>query len=189
MFFFGVFCVFLLFCTFFKVTLWTNIAILPQTWDHISKTVFLTFFFYIKAQNCLETCVKCTWNCLTPLFTPQKLFFQKHTLPLYEMLDLLWMWHFKDIDEKIHEYFKSGAIQLTILRKVSRCLAISRNWIGNHFYMAKWNLIYLFYRSETKSQLFQSLVVGTHWIKYIKTIINYGTPEFSTPQGWTWLDN
>ena len=26
--------------------------------------------------------------------------------------------------------------------KVSRCLAFSRKWVGNHFYMAKWTLMY-----------------------------------------------
>ena len=66
------FYVFLLFfALFFMVSLWTKIAILPQTWDHISRTILLTLFFCIlfKAQNCLETCVKCVWNCVMPLFT------------------------------------------------------------------------------------------------------------------------
>ena len=32
--------------------------------------------------------------------------------------------------------------QVTILHKVSRCLAFSRKWVGNQFHMAKWTLIY-----------------------------------------------
>ena len=58
------------------------------------------------------------------------------------MLDLLRRWNLKDIDEKNQGYLKSGALQVTILCKVSRFLAFSRKWVGNHFYMAKWTLIY-----------------------------------------------
>ena len=42
---------------------------------------------------------------------------------------------------RIRDIFNQGALQVTILRKVSRCLAFSRKWVGNHFYMAKWTLI------------------------------------------------
>ena len=38
--------VFLIFALFFKVNLWTKIAILSQIWDHIFKTVFVLFFLY-----------------------------------------------------------------------------------------------------------------------------------------------
>ena len=58
------------------------------------------------------------------------------------MLDLLRRWHLKDIDEKNHGLFNQGPWQVTILRILSRCLAFSRNWVGNHYYMAKWTLIY-----------------------------------------------
>ena len=34
------------------------------------------------------------------------------------------------------------ALKVTFLRKVSRCLAFSRRWVDNHFYMAKWTIIY-----------------------------------------------
>ena len=44
---------------------------------------------------------------------------------------------------RIRDIFNQGALQVTILRKVSRCIAFSRKWTGNHFYMAKWTLIYL----------------------------------------------
>ena len=54
--------------------------------------------------------------------------FQKHTPLSSEMLDLLRVWHLKDIDEKKHEYIYPGALQVTILRKVSRCLAITFTW-------------------------------------------------------------
>ena len=59
------------------------------------------------------------------------------------MLDLLKKRHLKDIAEKNQGYFSSGALQVTILRKVSRCLAFSQKWVGNHFYIAKLALIYL----------------------------------------------
>ena len=75
---------------FFQVSLWTNIAILPQTWDQISKTVFptLSFCFLFKAWNCLETSVKCLWNCKSPIFTAfrfncQKIFNIKNVLLPY----------------------------------------------------------------------------------------------------------
>ena len=82
---------------FFKVTLWTNIAILPEIWDHIFKTVFPKLFFVcflFKAQNCLEICVNCAGKCVMPLFTTLRSNFQqkkiqKRTPVSSEMLDLL----------------------------------------------------------------------------------------------------
>ena len=76
---FYVFLVF--FAFFFKVILWTNIAILLQIWDQIFKTVFFSTFlfcFLFKAQNCLDICVNCAWNCVTPLFTPLEVQFSKN---------------------------------------------------------------------------------------------------------------
>ena len=40
-----------------------------------------------------------------------------------------------------------------------RCLAFSRKWVGNHFYMAKWTLIYIF---------------GSSYASYIQTSIASG---------------
>ena len=37
----------------------------------------LFFCFLFNAQHSLETCVNCVWNCVTPLFTPLRLNFQK----------------------------------------------------------------------------------------------------------------
>ena len=48
----------------------TNIWIIPQIWEHIFKQFYLNFFFLLKSQNCLETCLNCVWNCVMPLFTP-----------------------------------------------------------------------------------------------------------------------
>ena len=64
---------------FFKVSLLIAIAIWPQIWDHISKTVFpkLFFCFLLKAKNRLETCVNSVWNCTTSLFTPLEVQFLK----------------------------------------------------------------------------------------------------------------
>ena len=48
----------------FKVTLWSNIAILPKTWDQIFKTVFpkKNFLFSIssskRSRNMRKVCVK-----------------------------------------------------------------------------------------------------------------------------------
>ena len=75
-----------------------------------------------------------------PVF--KKYFFQKRTPPSSEMLDLLRRWHLNRIEETNQGYFKSGALKVTILRKVSRCFAFSTKWVGNHFYMAKWTLIF-----------------------------------------------
>ena len=60
---------FYFFALFFKLISCTNTAILPKIWDHIFKTVFpeLFFCFLCKAKKCLETCVNCVWNCVTPL--------------------------------------------------------------------------------------------------------------------------
>ena len=54
---FQVLCVFYFFALVFKVMLWTDIAILPQIWDHIFKTVFSKqfFCFVLKAQIFLQS--------------------------------------------------------------------------------------------------------------------------------------
>ena len=72
----------------------------------------------------------------------KKKILQKCTPPSSEMQDLLQRWHLKGIDKKNQGYFWSGALQVTILRKVIKCLAFSRKWVGNPFYMANWTLIY-----------------------------------------------
>ena len=41
----------------------------------------------------------------------------------------------KDIEEKNHGFEKSGALQIPILRKVSRSVAFQAKWVGNHFYI------------------------------------------------------
>ena len=48
---FYVFGVFTFFCTFLKANWWTNIAILPQIWDQISKQFFLHYFFLFSTQS------------------------------------------------------------------------------------------------------------------------------------------
>ena len=52
----------------------------PKIWDHILRKVFPGQFLllFFKAQKCLETCVNCVWNCLTPLFTSLEVKFSKH---------------------------------------------------------------------------------------------------------------
>ena len=50
---------------------------------------------------------------------------------------------------RMRDIFNQGALQVTILRKVSRWLAFSIKWVGNHLYMAKWTLIYSFSWSVT----------------------------------------
>ena len=54
-----------------------------------------------------------------------------------EMLDFSQRLHLKDIVEKNHGFVKSGALQVIILRKVSRWLAFLRKLAGHHFYVAK----------------------------------------------------
>ena len=39
------------FYVFFTLTVWTNIAILAQIWDHISKTVFQKIFFFVFIES------------------------------------------------------------------------------------------------------------------------------------------
>ena len=58
---------------------------------------------------------------LGPIF--KKYFFQKHTPPTSEMGNLFQRWHLKDIKEKNNGFEKSGTLQITILQKVSRCVA------------------------------------------------------------------
>ena len=43
----------------------------------------------------------------------------------------------------------SGALQITILRIVRRRVACKGKWVGNHFHMAKWTLIYGANRQDT----------------------------------------
>ena len=87
-----------------------------DTLSYFSTNIFITvfpklfFLFLCKAQHCLETCVNCVWNCVTPLFTlrgpvSKKYFFQKWTPPSSEMLDLLQRLHLKGIGEKNRGYF------------------------------------------------------------------------------------
>ena len=61
---FSKFYVFYFFALFFKVTLWTNIAFLPQIWDQIKQQFFLNYFFLFSIQssqlsrNMCKLCVK-----------------------------------------------------------------------------------------------------------------------------------
>ena len=135
---------FVFFWPFLKAPLWTNIEILPQIQDHIPETVFPELFFLFCSQssklamNMRKLPVKLCNATIYPPWGPifENSFFQKRTPPSSEMLDLLRKWHLNRIDEKNHSYFLSGALKVTILRNISRCLAFSRKWFGNHFYMA-----------------------------------------------------
>ena len=53
---------------FLLVTLRTILAIFPQVWDHITKTVFSKYFFcfLLQTPGCLVTCVFCVTNCGMP---------------------------------------------------------------------------------------------------------------------------
>ena len=42
-----------------------------------------------------------------------------------------------DRSQRFNGFFLKLPLQVTILSKVSRCLAFSRKLVGNHFYMAK----------------------------------------------------
>ena len=53
----------------------------------------------------------------------KKYSFQKRTPPSSEMQNLFQRWHLKDIEEKNHGFEKSGALQITILQKVSGYIA------------------------------------------------------------------
>ena len=140
------FYVFLLFCTFFfKLTLWTNIEFLPKIWDPIFKTDFPKpfFCFLLIAQNCLEICVNCAWNCVTPLFTPLEVQFSKKKKFKNVLLPhLKCSVTFESYRWEESWIFLIRGLKITILRKVSGCLAFSRKWVGNHFYMATWTLMY-----------------------------------------------
>ena len=112
--------VLLLFCT-LKNNFWTKTAILLKIWDYIQKQF------------------NPPWGQLSKDF----FLFQKQTPPLSEMLYFFRMWHLKDIEEKNHGFVESQAIQVTIFPKVRKCLAFLTKWVGNHFYRAKWTLLYI----------------------------------------------
>ena len=97
------------------------------------------------SKNMHKANVKLCNSTIYPPWGPvfKKKISQKCTPPSSEMLGLLRRCYLTDIDEKNQGYFWLGALQVTILRKVSRCLAFSRKCVGNHFYMAKWALIYV----------------------------------------------
>ena len=88
------------------------------------------------------------WNCVTPLFTPLEVQFSKNISFSKTYSSLIWNARlapkvtFDPYRWKESGIFLSGTWKVTILRKVRRCLAFSRKWVGNHFYMAKWTLIY-----------------------------------------------
>ena len=84
------FYVFLLFCTFFSKQFLRHIKpFFSNSETTFSKQFSLNnfFCFLFKAQNYLEMCVNCAWNCVTPLFTPlevqfsQNIFFKIVLLP------------------------------------------------------------------------------------------------------------
>ena len=74
---------------FFKVILWTNIAILPQIWDLIFKTVYpkLIFLFFVQSSklsiNMRKLRVKLRNATIYPPWGPifKKYFFKKVLLP------------------------------------------------------------------------------------------------------------
>ena len=103
---------FYFFALFFKVTLWTNIAILPQIWDHIFKTVFPKLFFFSVQNSKLSRNMRKLRVKLrnATIYLPWGLifkqsFFHKRTPLSSEMLDLLRRWHLNRIDEKNQGYF------------------------------------------------------------------------------------
>ena len=94
------------------------------------------FVFYSKLKTVQKHAKR---HYLPPLRSNfQKYFFLKIYSPL--------IWNARLAPKVTFERYwweKSGALQVTILCKVSRCLAFSRQSVGNHFYMAKWTLIYV----------------------------------------------
>ena len=118
------------FCLFFvKGTLCTNTAILPKTWDRILKNSFsqLFFFFLCKSSNMsrlmCKLCIKLPNAMNNPPWGPIFILFFLHSPPSSEMPNLFRSWHLKGIEEKNHGFEKSGALQITILQKVNRCVA------------------------------------------------------------------
>ena len=77
----------------FKVTLWTNRAILPPILDRIFKTVFPQLFFFVFPQssqlskNMRKLRVKLRNTTISPLEVHLNFFLR--TAPSSEMLDLL----------------------------------------------------------------------------------------------------
>ena len=135
---------------FLKVIVWTNILFYHKSETRFTKQLFLNLFVLFSTQssklsrNICKLRVKLRNTTIYPTWGPISIFFlfQKHSSPLSEILDLLQRWHLKYIDEKNEGYSLSAALQVTILRTFSSFLAFLRKWVGNHFYMAKWTLIY-----------------------------------------------
>ena len=104
--------------------------------------VFLFFTLFVQSnfmdwhcnftkKNCLETCVNCVWNCVTPLFTPLEVQFSKIFFSSKTHFSLIWNARLVP-KVKFERYwweepwiFLIRALQVTILRKVSRCVAFS----------------------------------------------------------------
>ena len=95
----------------------------------MSKRFFPKLFCFFCTQssklsrNMHKLCVKLCNATIYPPWGPVK----KHTPPSSEMLDVLRRWHLKGIDEKNQGYFLSGALHVTILRKVS-CFFKKMGW-------------------------------------------------------------
>ena len=125
------FYVFLLFCTFFSKQFLRHIKpFFSNSETTFSKQFSLNnfFCFLFKAQNYLEMCVNCAWNCVTPLFTPlevqfsQNIFFKIVLLPHLNCKTCSEGDIWKILRRRITNILNQGS-QVTIFHKVSGCLA------------------------------------------------------------------
>ena len=130
------FCVF-----FFKVSLCIYIAIVPQIWDYISKTVFPKLFFCsllkVKkmSRNMCKLRVKLGNATIYPPWGPifKKYYFKKRIPPSSKMLDFLRRWHLKDIDEKNHGLFNQGPYNSHFCVKWVGVLLFQENGLAINF--------------------------------------------------------
>ena len=126
----------------FKVTLLTNIAFLPPIWNSIFKTVFPKLFFLFSnkssklSRNLRKLRMKLRNATIYPTWGQIKKIILYSSLIWNARLDI---WTVST--RRIRDIFNQGALQVTLLRKVRRCVDFSRKWTGKHFYMAKWTLM------------------------------------------------
>jgi hypothetical protein len=97
-------------------------------WKHFFSNIIVLFFIQRSkmSRNMHKLCVKLRNATIYPPWGPiwkKKKKFKKSTSPSSEMRNLFRRWHLKDIEEKSHGFEKSGGLQITFLRKVSRCVA------------------------------------------------------------------
>ena len=99
-----------------------------------SKQFSLNFFFCFlcKGQQCLEICVNCYLNCVTPLFTPLEVKFSKY---IFSKTYFSLRWNLKLVLRATFERYQGKESQIWKIR------GFRNHNFAKSEYMTKWTLI------------------------------------------------